>query len=168
MRVQSTKKRDNVRFLFATVIAYLALVYLITPVYLIKYYGYSFTLIVLIGSLTSLITFGFSWYVYVTLLRASNKLDRKHVIMGLLILFVPVELFYMVPVFYGENIIYSIKPALPYTSYLLERLGDLPNIVQFGIMWFVPMIIIPVSFYIYSKRIERPILVREKRKVKKS
>jgi hypothetical protein len=30
------------------------------------------------------------------------------------------------------------------------------------------MIVIPVSFYIYSRKIERPILTREKRRIKRS
>jgi hypothetical protein len=88
--------------------------------------------------------------------------------MGLLILLVPIELFYIIPVFYGEIIIYSIKPMFPYTSYLLEQLEDLPSITQFIIMWIVPMIIIPVSFYVYSRRIERPILIKERKKARKS
>ncbi|MGB9729634.1 MAG: hypothetical protein ACP5IZ_03870 [Thermoprotei archaeon] len=168
MNTQRTKKHNNMRILFVTVIAYLVLVYLFTPVYLIRYYGYSFTLVVLVGSLTSLITFGFSWYVYMVLLSTFNRLNRRYVIMGLLILLVPIELFYIIPVFYGEIIIYSIKPMFPYTSYLLEQLEDLPSITQFIIMWIVPMIIIPVSFYVYSRRIERPILIKERKKARKS
>ncbi len=168
MSMQHTKKHNNMRILLITVIVYLILVYLFTPVYLIRYYGYSFTLVVLVGSLTSLITFGFSWYVYITSLSTFNRLNRKYVIIGLLILLVPIELFYIIPIFYGEIIIYFIKPIFPYTSYLLERLEDLPSITQFGIVWVVPMIIIPVSFYVYLRRIERPILVKEKRKVRRS
>lgn len=169
MGAKQVEKQRKVRFLLvAVVVVYLAVVYLFTPVYLIRYCGYSFELVVLVGSLTSLITFGFSWYAYVSLLSNFNKLNRRYVIIGLLVLLIPIELFYVIPVFYGESIVLAIKPILPYTSYVLEQLRDLPSIEQFGVMWIVPMIIIPVSFYIYLKRIERPILVRERRKVKRS
>jgi hypothetical protein len=169
MSIQWVKKQRSARFvLMIMVIVYLVIIYLFTPVYLIRYYGYSFELVVLVGSLTSLITFSFSWYVYVSLLDNFNRLNRKYVIIGLLILLVPIELFYVIPIFYGESIILAIKPILPYTSYLFGKLRDLPSIEQFSIMWIIPMIVIPVSFYIYSRKIERPILTREKRRIKRS
>ncbi len=166
-KVKVSRNKLYVLLLFS-VIAYLAILYLFTPLYLIRYYGFSFESVVWVGSLTSLITFSFTWYVYVSLLINLNKLSRKYVIIGLLMLFIPVELFYVIPIFYGNIIVSVIRPLLPYTAYLLQFLMNIPSIQQFSIMWIFPMFLIPTMFYAYLRKVERPIIVKERKRARRS
>jgi len=168
--MSKTKKTQNKLpiLLLTSIIVYLVIIYLITPLYLINYYGFSFKLLTWIGSLTSLLTFSLSWYIYISSLTNLNKLNRKHILIGLLILLIPIELFYILPIFYGNMLLVNIKSILPYTAYTLQKIEDLPSIQQFSLMWIFPMIIIPISFYTYMKKVERPIIVKEKKRVKRS
>lgn len=166
-RIKKTQNKSSI-LLSASIIIYLIIVYLITPLYLTNYYGFSFELLVWAGSLTSLLTFSLSWYIYISLLTNLNKLNRKHILVGLLILLIPIELFYIIPIFYGNMIITSIKSILPYTAYTLQKIEDLPSIQQFSLMWVLPILIIPTSFYTYMRKVERPIIVKEKKRVKRS
>lgn len=166
-RIKKTQNKSSI-LLSASIIIYLIIVYLITPLYLTNYYGFSFELLVWAGSLTSLLTFSLSWYIYISLLTNLNKLNRKHILVGLLILLIPIELFYIIPIFYGNMIITSIKSILPYTAYTLQKIEDLPSIQQFSLMWALPTLIIPTLFYTYMRKVERPIIVKEKKRVKRS